>query len=228
MRETMLSFGIAKPIEIIPTGISTEDILVFDKIKLKQDSQLIAKNPLLRNKKILMTAGRIGKEKNILFLLDVLEKLMPDFQDILLLVVGDGPFRSELEDIVKKRGLEKNTVFTGYVDRRTISEYFSLSDLFVFASKTETQGLVTVEAMLCKTPVVAIGEMGTKDVMNGDNGGFMVNEDREIFSAKVKLLLTDAALYEKKSHEAYEYAQNWTIEKTTLKMLDVYNSIIKR
>ena len=76
-------------------------------------------------------------------------------------------------------------------------------------------------------PVVAIGEMGTLDVMQGNNGGFMVNNDIDEFSQKVIDLLQNPELRKQKSQEAKEWSKNWSIENTTQKLLSVYNSIIK-
>ena len=196
------------------------------KAKEKTGSRWYDKYPELKGKKILMYSGRLGKEKNLEFLLKVLRELMREIPDIILLYAGDGPYRSDLEKTVKKMGLAKNVVFTGFVVRSRMKELYALADIFVFASKTESQGLVTTEAMACKTPVVAIGIMGTRDVMNGDNGGFMVQDDLDEFTDKVRRLLTDPALYRKKSKEAYDYTQKWTIEHNALKMLELYKKYI--
>jgi glycosyltransferase involved in cell wall biosynthesis len=155
-----------------------------------------------------------------------MQKLKARFDNFVLLIVGDGPKRQDYERMVVELGIKENVVFTGYIDRKIIKKVYSLADVFTFASKTETQGLVTVEAMICRTPVVAIGEMGTKDVMQGDNGGFMVGEDLDEFTEKVYLLLTDEKLYARKSEEAYNYAMNWTTDKQILKILDVYNKAL--
>jgi 1,2-diacylglycerol 3-alpha-glucosyltransferase len=99
--------------------------------------------------------GRIGKEKNHDFLLDVFSKLEGHLPDAMWLVVGDGPYRPELERRIRERGLEGRVVLTGYVPRDEVKHAFALADVFMFGSKTETQGLVTVEAMACGAPVVA-------------------------------------------------------------------------
>jgi 1,2-diacylglycerol 3-alpha-glucosyltransferase len=100
-------------------------------------------------------------------------------------------------------------------------------DIFTFPSKTETQGLVTLESMACGTPVVAIGEMGTKEVMQGDNGGFMTEDDPQDFYQKLKALLTDQGLYKSKSQEALAYAKNWSSQAMTEKLLEVYEKALK-
>ena len=94
--------------------------------------------------------------------------------------------------------------------------------MFVFPSVTETQGLVTIEAMLSGLPVVAIGEMGTLDVMQGDNGGFMVKNDVTEFSDSVIDLLSDSKLYKTKSAEALEWGKQWSMNTLTPKLVELY------
>jgi glycosyltransferase involved in cell wall biosynthesis len=101
-----------------------------------------------------------------------------------------------------------------------------MSDIFVFPSLTETQGLVTIEAMLSGTPVVAIGAMGTIQVMNGNNGGFMVQNDPREFISRVFDLLEDDELYRSKVEEAKRHAQGWTIETMTVKLEQIYRSTL--
>lgn len=222
MKDLMHRYNVKTPIEIIPTGVVKSDFASVNKQKDKKNSEWYKIYPSLKGKKILLSAGRIGKEKNLTFLVDVFQRLMDKYPDLMLVFVGDGPFRNELEWIVKKRNLWDRVVFTGFVVRSRMKEFFSIADIFVFASKVESQGLVTIESMICKTPVVAIGEQGTKEVMNGDNGGFMVNDDINEFADKVHLLLSDHKLYKKKAKEAFEYAQHWTIESNAAKMLAIY------
>ena len=228
MKNVLLGYDLEKPIHVIPTGISKKDFGDLSKKDEKNNSHLYKKYPKLKGKKILSYVGRIGAEKNIYFLFDVIKQLKEKFPEIVLLLAGDGPQRDELKKFVKNHNLTKNIIFLGYIDWSKIKHVYALSDIFIFSSKTETQGLVTIEAMMCKTPVVALGIMGTLDVMQGDNGGFMVDEDLDIFTEKVNLLLTDSSLYKKKSDEAFKYAQNWTLKKTTEKMEQLYTSIFNK
>jgi len=226
MKDVIKSYKVTTPIEVIPTGLSGDDFNGIDKKRDKSNSIFANQYPQIKGKKILLYTGRIGGEKNIYFLFNVMMKLIPKHKDLMFLLAGDGPQRRELEGFVKAKGIDKNVLFLGYVDRGVIKYLYSLADIFIFASKTESQGLVTIEAMMCHTPVVALGIMGTKDVMNGDNGGYMVDENIDQFAEKVDHLLSDKKLYKKKSDEAYKYSQNWTLDKTAKKMEEVYRAII--
>jgi 1,2-diacylglycerol 3-alpha-glucosyltransferase len=226
MEDKLKEYNVKAQTVVVPTGIPKSEFDGVDKKTEKESSFLYEKYPFLKGKKILLYVGRVGEEKNISFLLKSMQKLKARFDNFVLLIVGDGPKRQDYERMVVELGIKENVVFTGYIDRKIIKKVYSLADVFTFASKTETQGLVTVEAMICRTPVVAIGEMGTKDVMQGDNGGFMVGEDLDEFTEKIYLLLTDEKLYARKSEEAYNYAMNWTTDKQILKILDVYNKAL--
>ena len=94
-------------------------------------------------------------------------------------------------------------------------------------SKTETQGLVTVEAMLSGCPVVAIGELGTVDVMQGDHGGFMVADDLEEFSGRVVELMSNQNLRKQKSKEALAWGAKWKISNLTPTLVKCYEKAVK-
>ncbi len=184
MEEKLKQYNVDAQTVVVPTGIAIEDFAGVSKEEEKEKSFLFEKYPI-KGKKILLYVGRVGHEKNLSFLIKSMHKLKEKYSNFVLLIVGDGPARTEFEQMALDLNIKENVIFTGYMDRKIIKRVYALADVFTFASKTETQGLVTVEAMMCKTPVVAIGEMGTKDVMQGDNGGFMVKDDLDEFTEKV-------------------------------------------
>jgi len=211
---------------MLPTGIELnlfkheeKDVAAF-RVKLERLF------PKLKNKRILLFAGRIGKEKNIGFLLKMLPEILSKHPDIILLIAGNGPDLEYYKEEARKLGIEDTCVFTGYFDRKDLALVYSVSEIFLFPSLTDTQGLVTLEAMLTGTPVVAIGALGTLTVMGGDNGGFMVKNDAAEFTGRVLELLEDKELYARKSEEAKNHAKAWSIEELTKKLIDLYNSTI--
>lgn len=226
MKRVLVGYGIQKPFRVIPTGLNPDDFAGVDKAREKASSSLYGPYPRLRGRKILLFVGRVGQEKNLDFLLDVVRALKPRFPGFTLLMVGDGPYRKTIEALAVREGLEEQILMAGYIDRSEIRHAYALADVFVFASKTETQGMVTIEAMLCGTPVVAIGEMGTREVMGGDNGGFMVPDDVGAFTDRVGQLLSDDALLREKSEEAGRYAQNWLIGAMAQKLARTYQEAI--
>ena len=220
-------YGIDRESELLPTGIPS-DLIDFNKAQDKRIKHaLFKKFPFLAKKRILLYVGRVVKEKNLSFLYDVLEKVHKTNPDTALLFVGGGPYLEELRELAESRGLKDSVAFTGYAAREDLVYFYKMSSLFVFPSLTETQGLVTIEAMTSGIPVVAIGEMGTVDVMQGDNGGFMVRNDVEEFSSKVQLLLNDKNLYAAKVEEAKIWAKQWSIETLTPTLVKYYEKAVE-
>jgi glycosyltransferase involved in cell wall biosynthesis len=226
MKSLMLSYMIEKPLMIIPTGISKSEFEGVSKVHERSHSNFFKQFPILVGKKILLYAGRIGWEKNLNFLVDMLGRVVQEQPNTVLLIAGDGPYREDMEHLIHRRGLSHNVVFAGIVPKKEMKKVYALADVFVFSSKVETQGLVTIEAMICGTPVVAIGEMGTRDVMSGNNGGFMTHDDLGEFTRRVLQLLTDEKLYWKKSHEAMLHAEAYTIERFAKMTTDLYDSLV--
>jgi len=228
MRDVLLGYGIEAPITVIPTGFQEACFAGVNRAQEKKNSFLYEQHPQLRGKKVLLTVGRIGKEKNHDFLVKVMDELKHSDPNAMWLVVGGGPYQPHVEAELAKRGLRDRAVFAGYLPREKVKHAFALADIFMFASKTETQGLVTVEAMSVGTPVVAVGEMGTRDVMSGDNGVFMMKEEVGPFAARVHELLNDPALYVSKSAEARRHSRRFSSSVLAEQMAGIYRSVSRQ
>jgi glycosyltransferase involved in cell wall biosynthesis len=212
---------------LLPTGIEREmfehDEAEIEDFREKMDALF----PVLKGKRILLFAGRVVREKNIGFLINILPGILAKHPDVVLLIAGDGPDLDYYKYEAQKACVTENCIFTGYFDRKDLALVYSISELFLFPSLTDTQGLVTLEAMLSGTPVVAIGVLGTLTVMGGDNGGFMVKDDPDEFTDRVLQLLDDPELRRKKSEEAKTHARHWSIEELTKKLVVMYQDSIK-
>ena len=221
-------YDIGKDYDILPTGIP-ENIAVYEKSYMNVFfNHLHNLLPYVHKKHVLLYVGRIEKEKNLDFLVDMLGEVRKTVNDAVLLFVGGGNYLEGLKAYAKKKPYSWNVCFAGYRTRDELSYFYNFADVFVFSSLTETQGLVTVEAMMCGLPVVAIGEMGTADIMRGDNGGFMVGNDLNEFSQCVCQLLTDSKLHDLKSKEAKEWSKQWSLTLLTDKLIGFYEKAIKR
>ena len=218
-------YFVKSPIKVIPTGI---DRCVFPDNWHRDVPFQIDVFPILEGKRFLFFAGRLGKEKNIPFLIDVFASLAPHFKNLMLVIGGDGPAKRDLQDYAKNSGLSDSILFTGYIERKKLQIFYRRAEIFVFASKVESQGMVVLEAMACGTPVVAIGKMGTREVMGGDAGGFMVDDDKSEFAEKVQLLLNNPEIHKAKAMGAKRHAESWTMEVQAEKMLKLYVKLLKR
>jgi glycosyltransferase involved in cell wall biosynthesis len=207
---------------LLPTGIEIE---LFENSKEKGAlfrEKMDNFYPRLKGKRVLLFAGRVAKEKNLGFLLGILPEILKKHRDVILLFAGNGPDLDYFQDEAKKAGVEEDCVFTGYLERGDLALTYAISEIFLFPSLTDTQGLVTLEAMLSGTPVVAIGALGTLMVMGGDNGGFMVKNDPDDFIARVLELLENPELRYRKSLEARSHARTWSIDELTKKLVGIY------
>ncbi len=220
-------YKIKKPIDIIPTGISDFRKHYTEENIAETSEHLYNQFPQLKGKDILLFVGRIVKEKNLTFLLDVLETIRKTNPNTALLLIGGGPYEEQLKKTVSKKKCDDSVIFYGYANFDETICFYKIAKVFVFPSKTETQGLVTTEAMLAGLPVVAIGSLGTIDIMQGNNGGFMVKDDVAEFSQKVKLLLENEAVYKTKSEEAVKWALRMEISTLTSKLLSCYEKAIQ-
>jgi glycosyltransferase involved in cell wall biosynthesis len=215
-------YGVRTPIETIPTGVDPREFSLDPARRRKLDAWFAARFPGLARRQVLLYAGRIVREKNIDFLLDVMERMAPRFPDSLLVLAGDGAHRGALERSARERGIGKRVLFTGYLDRTQLAWLYGCARVFVFSSKTETQGLALAEAMMCGVPAVAIAAMGTEDTLAGNAGGFLVADDPDAFAGRTAMLLADEKLRRAKAAEARRRAREWTIDATTDRLLAVY------
>ena len=191
VKEELLSYGVKKEILVVPGGIE------LSRFKKSKPGFLRNKLGLSEDKKIILYLGRLGKEKNIGFIIESLKKLLESNDDIYLAIVGDGPERKNLSTLVKKLNLNSKVLFTGFVSRLDVSKVYSDSYIFVFASNTETQGLTVPEAMAAGLPVVVVSDPAFEDILFDERTGLVSDGDESEFVKKVESLLADPGLREK-------------------------------
>lgn len=173
---------------ILPTGIEQGNFDVEDGQAGEIRAQYGAEHmPLL------LTVSRMAHEKNVSFLLESLARVKALYgKPFRMLMVGDGPDREALEEQSLRLGLSENIVFTGTIPNEQIPVYFKAADAFLFASKTETQGIVVLEAFAGGTPVIAVKASGVEDLVDDGVNGILTEEDTEEYAASVSDFLTEA------------------------------------
>ncbi|MFR6330198.1 MAG: glycosyltransferase [Eisenbergiella sp.] len=121
-------------------------------------------------------------------------------------VMGDGPEREHLQNRIGELGLEDQVLLLGNIPNDQIKYYCKACDLFLFASKSETQGIVLLEAMAAQVPVIAVKASGVVDVVKNARNGYMVSENREEMADKICRALENPVLYDQLSRGAQETA----------------------
>jgi 1,2-diacylglycerol 3-alpha-glucosyltransferase len=176
----------------------------------------------------LLTVSRLGKEKSVDALLERFKLIHDQHPNSRLVIVGDGPERKHLERLSLELGLKDSVIFTGYVNASGVGAYYQHADVFVFASTSETQGLVALEAAACGCPVVARAEMGIVSCVLDNETGFLVHpNDKETFAEKTLLLMQDSELRTKFSTRAATWAAKEGSHRTmTNRILEVYKRAI--
>jgi glycosyltransferase involved in cell wall biosynthesis len=221
MRDVLREYGVQTPIDIIPTGIELDRLSGGDGAAFRQRHRIAPGRP------VLVHVGRVAFEKNIDFLLRMLVRVRTQVPDVALVIAGEGPSRKHLQNLALRLGLERNVLFVGYLDRRnTLLDCYCAGDAFVFASHTETQGLVLLEAMALGLPVVSTAVLGTKDILEPGRGAVVARDDEAQFAARVVELLRDADLRARLSRDAREYALEWSAPRLAARMLELYARVL--
>jgi len=180
MRDALKAYGVTTPIEVLPTGLATESYVQGDGARFRKQFSLPADRPLL------LYVGRVAFEKNIEFLLRTFVRVLSRRPEALFVIAGEGPALAQLTRLARDLGIQDSVRFIGYLDRRTeLPDCYAAGDVFVFASRTETQGLVLLEAMAQGTPVVSTAELGTRSILTPECGAYVVEEQEEPFAAAV-------------------------------------------
>ncbi|MFR1709219.1 MAG: glycosyltransferase [Clostridium sp.] len=181
IRDYLEKVGAESEIQVMPTGL---DVNYFNENKEVSNE---IRNKYIEDKKYLFcTVSRLTKEKNIEFIIDGVSEIKSRVGDIFnLMVIGDGPLKEELKEKARALGIEKNIKFLNSVSNEAIGDYYRAADMFLFASKSETQGIVLLEAMAAKNPVIAIEATGVADVVKNGVNGYMTKENIGEWSDKV-------------------------------------------
>jgi len=146
---------------------------------------------------------------------------------VLLVIAGEGPALPSLRRKTLERGLERHVRFLGYLKRGPdLSDCYCAGDVFVFASATETQGLVLLEAMTLGVPVVSTAVMGTRDILAAGKGALVAEASVTDFAAKILSLLGDPPLRERLSAEARRHASGWSAESMAQCLVEFYRQRI--
>ncbi len=221
MRDALVEYEVRTPISIIPTGLEADRFEKADGEAFRRRFGIAAQRP------VVVHVGRIAHEKNIDFLLHMMVNVARQVPDALLLVAGEGPALAHCKRLAVELGLQEHTLFVGYLDRKhELLECYRAGDLFAFASRTETQGLVLLEAMAQGVPVVSTAHMGTLDILGPGHGCVVVDESEPDFAAAVVDLLRDGVRREALGGEARAYAATWSAREMATRLIDLYRTTL--
>ena len=220
MVDALRAYGVRSPVTILPTGMPESAFVKGDRARFRSLHGIPEDRP------VALFVGRVAHEKNIDFLLRMAVRLRQLAPDVLLLVAGEGPAEPHVRNLIGSLGLEGNVRMLGNMDRgQTLRDCYRSADVFVFASRTETQGLVLLEAMAQGTPVVSTAVMGTADVLAGAKGATVAPEDEAAFARLTADLLQDTERRATLSRLSEADAQAWSSRRYAERLVDLYEQI---
>ena len=207
----LLDKNIDTPIGVMPTGIPQESfepdqnrVSTLRKIYKREADYLFC------------TVSRLAEEKNLIFQLYGIKQLKENFRCIgrtfRHLMIGDGPQRKVLSEKILELGLQNEVLLIGNVDNSDIKNYQAASDLFLFTSKSETQGIVLLEAMAVGNPVIAVQASGVKDMIENTKNGYLATEDVFTWAGAIQKALSDPEVYRTMCEHAKETAEMYSEE----------------
>ncbi len=215
----LADWGVEVPVYVLPTGV---DRTVFHRSAAARRRTRAALG-LADDRVVLLVVSRLVREKNLDFLLEAFRRVARAVPRATLLVAGDGPHRGHLERHAHQLGIGGCTVFAGLVPHEEVAGVYQAADLFVFPSVVESQGLVVLEALACGLPVVALKDDAyTEFVRNGITGRLVSPRTPTAFAAAAREIARDEALRERLARAAVRLSQDYTLEKTARRLLDVY------
>ena len=218
VRTRLRGQGFGGSVDVIPTGI---DVNVFRGGKA-EDANLDFDDDTI----IFLYVGRLGKEKSVDQVLKAFHSAREEMPNLRLLVVGDGPARQELEEL--NRQLGQGATFLGFQPRERLKDFMALARAFLFASVTETQGLVLLEAQAASVPVVAVRASGTNEAVDPDRTGVILEEgDLKGFSAAILDFAKHPDKARKMGVSAASWAEEFSSSAMADKMVDSYTLAIQ-
>ncbi|MGI6493136.1 MAG: glycosyltransferase family 4 protein [Pelotomaculum sp.] len=211
--------GVTTKLRKVPTGIKTDRFRNGDSKWLRQLFNISPQD------NILLFVGRLGQEKNIGLLLESFRLVKNERKNTKLVLVGGGPQEEELRSQAESLGIGDSVFFTGILSPEEVTNCYAGSDIFVFSSMTETQGLVIAEAKAAGLPVVAVGANGVTEMVEDGIDGYLTGPDPGELAECICYLLKHDGIRREMGNKAREYADNLSAANCTRQLLNCYMEI---
>ena len=225
IRDYLVNHGVKTAIEVLPTGVKEESF--YPKTEQVQEIRRRYKGEA---NYLLCSVSRLAKEKNIDFQLEGLkllkEKLKGEGKSFRYLLIGDGPEQGHLKKKIKEMDLENEVILTGRVENEYIASYQKACDAFLFSSKSETQGIVILEAMAAGNPVIAVDASGVKDIVENGVNGYLTKEEPLEWANQIATVLLDELHQTQLSYGAYITATKYSENQIAQKAAEAYNRTV--
>ena len=226
-RKSFLAVSQSTKEELLRRGIPGEKIKV---IYCGIDHQLYRVNLDLKKDPVptILYLGRLKKYKSTDLLLKALPLIMKKVSDVRLVIVGEGDYKSELQNLTRNLGLENRVIFTGFVDEKTKVEWFHRAWVSVYPSIKEGWGLTNIEANACGTPAIASNVPGLREsVLPGKTGSLFEYGNIQDLADKIIRIIIDKELIDRLSQEGILWASNFSWDKVTEEVEKLLQDIVR-
>lgn len=221
MQTTLTDYGVTAPMHVLPTGIPIGQFASGNGPRFRATYAIHESRPMA------LYVGRVAHEKNIGFLLDAMTFALWRLPELLMVIAGEGPALPALQQKVTKMGLTDHVRFVGYLDRKeALPDCYAAADLFAFASRTETQGLVLLEAMAAGLPVYALAHLGTTSIVEPGRGAVAAPDEAEAFGRGLAELACDRLLLTRLARDGRRFANDWSAPQRARQLAALYRSLV--
>jgi 1,2-diacylglycerol 3-alpha-glucosyltransferase len=217
VRDELEGYGIrARRWEVIATGVDC------DRFSPDVSGKAVREKYDLDGCKVILTVGRIAREKNLKLLLEGFKELVRKEKCAKLLIVGKGPAMEEYQALTRGMGLDRNVVFTGFVPDGQLASYYAACDAFAIASKFETQGIAAVEAMASGKPIAGMRSKALPEIIREGENGYLFDDDPKSCADALERAINDRSGV---SSGARRTAQEFSLDRCTTKLVGLYRSL---
>ncbi len=222
MADTLRSYGVTAPLHIIPTGLPDSQFVRGNGPRFRQHWDIAS------TRKVALFVGRAAFEKNIGFLLQMAAIARRKQPHLMLVIAGEGPALPALRRQVDALGIEDHVRFVGYLPRDAgLRDCYAAADVFTFASETETQGLVLLEAMAVGLPVLAIPALGAAEIVAPARGALPAAATPEEFARQLNELIDTPQRLAMMSAEGIAFARSWDADAQAARLTALYRSLAR-
>lgn len=216
--------GVQAPIAVIPTGVDIERFAAGNGMQFRANIGFPEKAFVVGH------LGRLAPEKNLGFLAEAMVLFLQENKNAYFLVAGEGPSKQEIQDIFSHHGLSGRLHISGVLGPSQLEDAYHAMDVFAFASKSETQGMVLTEAMAAGVPIVALDASGVREVVrNETNGRLLYEETPETFAAALKWLADlPSTKIQVLRQGAVETAEAFSMPQTAARAIARYETLRKQ
>lgn len=221
--DILRSYGVLTPMEVVKTGVDPVDCVMDESSRNDVRRNLVGS----ADGNLLLYVGRIAREKNLTMMLRALKMARTQDPGIRLVLVGGGPALDETRKFAASIGLDEGSVaFTGEMKRENVRHLLCSADVFVFPSKTETQGIAICEAMTTGLPVIAVNAGGIPENVTDGIDGYLTEDDPVQFAQRICELCSDPAKRFEMGEKARISAARFSVAEMIRKMEQVYQTAL--